>query len=355
MSRRSKASVVAAGLLLLLWLVVLILPVPYVVYSPGPTVNLLEKTSKKQGDGYIVRVSDGTRTYRDDGALRLLTVVPSGADGHVSLATALLGWLRPSQAVYRYDDIYQPQESADTVKQENAVAMVGSQDTAVAAALRELGYKVPTSVQILGIDRNGPGDGAFDVRDRIVSVDGTAVTSVQGAVRAVQAVTPGAKATVVVVRRGERLTVRVATIASKDDASKSALQVTVGEGYEFPVDVNLQIPGNIGGPSAGMMFAMAIYDTLTPGSLTGDSDIAGTGEIDDKGDVGAIGGIQQKLVAAQAAGAKLFLAPAANCDEVRGGPFDTDKMRVVKVGTFPQALADVKAWRADHDAPLPTC
>lgn len=355
MSRRAVASTVAVLLLVVLWLVVLVWPAPYVVYSPGPTVNLLQKTSKKDGGGYVVRVSDGTRTYRDKGALRLLTVVPSGPDGHVSLAGAVLAWLRPSQAVYRYDDIYSPDESADQVKQEGAVAMVGSQDSAVAAALRALGYKVPTSVQILGIDRNGPGDGAFDTRDRLVSVDGTRVSSVQGAVGAVRAVEPGATATVVVVRRGERLTVRVKTVASQQDPSQSALQVSVGEGYEFPVDVNVQIPDSIGGPSAGMMFALSIYDTLTPGSLTGGSDIAGTGEIDAQGRVGAIGGIQQKLVAAQAAGAKLFLAPSQNCDEVRGGPYDADRMRVVKVSTFAQALGDVKAWRADHDARLPTC
>lgn len=355
MSRRSWASVTAAVLLVALWLVVMVWPAPYVIYRPGPTVNLLEKVGQKQGGGYVVRVSDGTRTYRDDGALRLLTVSPSGADQHISLAEALLAWVRPSQAVYEYDDIYQPDESADDVKQQNAVAMVGSQDSAIAAAERALGYTVPTSVQILGIERGGPGDGAFDVRDRVVSVDGTAVSTVQGAVKAVKAVKPGTTAAVVVVRDGKRLTVRVKTVPSADDRSESALKVTVGEGYEFPVKVSVNIPEAIGGPSAGMMFALSIYDTLTPGSLTKDSDIAGTGTIDARGDVGAIGGIQQKLSAAQAAGARLFLAPAANCDEVRGGPYDEDRMRVVKVSTFEQALGDVKAWTADHDARLPSC
>ncbi|GGF41479.1 hypothetical protein GCM10011519_14100 [Marmoricola endophyticus] len=354
MSRRGLASTIATVGLLVVFLVVLLVPVPYVVYRPGPTVNLLQKVSAKEG-GYVVRVSDGTRTYRDDGALRLLTVSPSGADGYITLAQALTAWVKPSEAVYKYDDIYAPDESADDVKAENQVAMVGSQDSAVAAALRELGYKVPTSVQILGIARGGPGDGAFDVRDRIVSVDGQKVGSVEGAVSAVQAVKPGATAAVVVVRDGKQITVRVKTVASADDPTQSALKVTVGQGYDFPVQVTVRIPEAIGGPSAGMMFAMSIYDTLTPGSLTGDSDIAGTGTIDAKGAVGAIGGIQQKLVAAQAAGAKLFLAPASNCDEVRGGPYDQEKMRVVKVSTFAQALDDVNAWREDHDAKLPTC
>ena len=103
------------------------------------------------------------------------------------------------------------------------------------------------------------------------------------------------------------------------------------------------------------MFALAIYDTLTPGSLTGGDDIAGTGAIDGQGHVGGIGGIQQKLAAAQHAGAHLFLAPAENCDEVKGGPYDADKMRVVKITTLTGAISAVKAWRQDHDAELPTC
>ncbi len=85
------------------------------------------------------------------------------------------------------------------------------------------------------------------------------------------------------------------------------------------------------------------------------SDIAGTGTIDVDGNVGPIGGIQQKLSAAQSAGAKLFLAPADNCDEVRGGPYDKDKMRVLKVKTFHDAVTDIEAWRKDHDAKLPAC
>jgi len=149
--------------------------------------------------------------------------------------------------------------------------------------------------------------------------------------------------------------VKVKTVASEDDPKSSALKVTVGRGYEFPVKVSLKISSLIGGPSAGTMFALAIYDTLTPGSLTGGGDVAGTGEIDAQGHVGGIGGIQQKLAAAQAAGATLFLAPASNCDEVKGGPYDPDKMRVVKISTLAGAIQAVKAWRQNPDAKLPQC
>lgn len=351
MNRRSAATVVAFGLLVAVWLVATLVAVPYTIFSPGPTVNLLAK----DGSNQIVRVNGTTKVYRDKGALRLLTVVPSGPDDRVNLAEAFVAWVRPDQSVYRKADIYPPEETSDRVQEEGQVDMVNSQDSAVAAALHQLGYRFGTSVQVLGVTRGGPGDGSLEVRDRLVSVDGTKVASIAGVVKQIQQVAPGTKVTLVIERAGKKETIRVKTVPSKDDPKQSALQITVGRGYEFPIDVNVRINGGIGGPSAGTMFALAIYDTLTPGSLTGGNDIAGTGEIDGAGHVGGIGGIQQKLVAAQRAGAHLFLAPAANCDEVVDGPYDPKKMRVVRIKTLKGAIDAVNAWRANHDAKLPAC
>jgi PDZ domain-containing protein len=350
MSRRSSAGIAAAALLIATWLVETLVPTNYVVYSPGPTVNLLAK--EKGGD--LIRVS-GAKAYRDKGALRLLTVVPTGPDDRVYLAEAMFAWLNPKQAVYRESDIYQPQENADRVEAESAVDMVNSQDSAIASALHELGYKFGTSVQILGVTRGGPGDGALEVHDKILAVDGARTPTLKAVVTRIRKVAPGDKVTLRILRRNKKETVKVKTVASEDDPKSSALQVTVGRGYEFPVQVSLKISSLIGGPSAGTMFALAIYDTLTPGSLTGGGDVAGTGEIDGQGHVGGIGGIQQKLAAAQSAGATLFLAPASNCDEVKGGPYDPDKMRVVKISTLNGAIKAVKAWRKNPDAKLPQC
>lgn len=351
MNRRSTASLVGFGLLVVVWLVVSLLPVPYVIYSPGPTVNLLAK----DGSNDIVRVNGDAKVYRDKGALRLLTVVPSGPDDKVNLAQAIFAWVRPDQAVYQKADIYPPEETADRMQQEGQVDMVDSQDSAVASALHELGYKFGTSVQVIGVMRGGPGDGALEVHDRLVSVDGAKVRSIEGVVAQIRSVTPGSKVTLVVERRDERQTLKIKTVKSQDDPKSAALQITVGRGYEFPIEVNLRINSGIGGPSAGTMFALAIYDTLTPGSLTGGSDIAGTGTIDGTGAVGGIGGIQQKLAAAQRDGAKLFLAPAANCDEVVDGPYDSNKMRVARIKTLHDAIDVLNKWRTNHDVKLPRC
>ena len=351
MTRRTTATVVGVVLLLVAFALVTLVPLPYVVYSPGPTVNLLGKVDKRE----IVQVEGDTKVYRDDGDLRLLTVSPTGPDATVNLAEAMAAWISPSRAVYRYRDIYQADDTADQVEEQGQVQMVSSQDAAVATALTELGYDYDTYVQVLGIQRGGPGDGSLEVRDRILAVDGTKVNSLDATIKAIQDVPPGQKVSLRIVRGAKTETVRITTTKSQADPEKSALLVTIGPGYSFPVDVKVRVGENIGGPSAGMMFSLAIYDTLTPGSLTGGSDIAGTGTIDENGNVGPIGGIQQKLSAAQDAGAKLFLAPADNCDEVRGGPYDEDTMRVLKVKTFHDAVSDVTAWRKDHDAKLPAC
>jgi len=158
------------------------------------------------------------------------------------------------------------------------------------------------------------------------------------------------------VRRGEReLAQKLTTVASPANKKESVVQVTIALSFEFPFDVNLNIDDSIGGPSGGLMFAMGIYDVLTPGSLTEGATIAGTGEIDARGRVGAIGGIQQKLVGAQDDGAKLFLVPADNCAEALDGHYDPDKMRLVKATTLEAAIKDVQAWVDDPDATLTRC
>src|SRR5690348_6642616 len=187
MSRRSTASVVGFVLFILTILVAALTPTKYVIYSPGPTVNLL---AKDKTDGYVVRVT-GAKTYPDKGALRLLTVVPTTPNDRVFLPEALYAWVNPDQAVYRESDIYPPAQTTDEVDAESQVDMVNSQDSAVASALHQLGYKFRTSVQVLGVTRGGPGDGALEVHDRIIAVNGQKVSSIQSVVDKVRVVPPG--------------------------------------------------------------------------------------------------------------------------------------------------------------------
>jgi Lon-like protease len=125
--------------------------------------------------------------------------------------------------------------------------------------------------------------------------------------------------------------------------------VNVAESYKFPFQIKFNV-GNIGGPSAGLMFALGIIDKLSPANLTDGRFIAGTGEmVSADGTVGAIGGIQQKMAGARAAGATIFLTPAANCpDTARAVPAG---LRLVKVSTLAGAVHDLRVLAAGGNVP----
>ena len=120
--------------------------------------------------------------------------------------------------------------------------------------------------------------------------------------------------------------------------------------YQFPFKVTIQI-GQIGGPSAGTMFALGIIDKISPENLTGGKFIAGTGEISANGAVSPIGGIQQKMIAARDAGATVFLAPASNCSDTRGAV--PAGLRVVKVSTLSGAVSALQSIK--RGKPVPSC
>lgn len=143
------------------------------------------------------------------------------------------------------------------------------------------------------------------------------------------------------------------TVTPRVSDDKVQLGVGTGISYDFPFQVEIKLD-DVGGPSAGMMFALGVIDKLTPESLTGGQIVAGTGTIDSSGRVGAIGGIRQKLAGAKQAGAPWFLAPTANCDEVVGRV--PDGMNVFAVSTLEEALTVLNDVRTGGDLNgLPRC
>ena len=350
-SRRTAASLLALVLVVGLGVVARRQPVPYVTFAPGPTVNVLGKFDSKP----IIKVT-GATTYADDGGLRLVTVVPSGPESKVSLPELVTAWLDPDRSVYPYEAIYGSDDTRSSVRQQSAAQMTSSQENAVAAALKALDISYETGVGISLVQPGGPADGKLEAGDQVLAVDGRPVAGIDALTAAVRKVPVGDQVSFRVRRDGRTSTETMRTVGSQDDPEASAVRVGVADCcFDFPFDVRLQISQNIGGPSGGLMFATGIYDVLTPGSLTDGKVIAGTGEIDPQGNVGEIGGIQQKLVGAQADGARLFLVPAGNCAEALGGNYDPDRMRLVKVTTLDDAISDVKAWAADPKADLPRC
>jgi Lon-like protease len=353
MTQRVLAASVASVLVLVLALAVLLSPLPYTMYSPGPTIDVLAAPQGKE----IIQVN-GEKTYRDDGQLRMTTVSVTPRGAHLNLFQLMGAWVDRSDAVYPEDAVYPDDRTEEQDKSEGQVQMVSSQDTATAVALGALGYDVPTLLEVQGIEKGSPADGALDVRDLFVAVNGTELPEsgdLQASSKTLNdaiAGTPAGKPVeLTVLRDGKRVKVPVTPEADADGSPR--IGITYGQGFILPFDVSVTIDPRIGGPSAGMMFSLAIYDTLTPGSLTGDGRVAGTGEIYSDGTVGPIGGIQQKIVGAREDGAQLFLVPAPNCDDAQGA--HNGDMRLAKVATFDDALEVVEAWAKDRDAKLPSC
>ena len=350
MSRRTLAGLLALGLLVVLGGVAITRPIDYVTFRPGPTMNVLGKYDGKT----IVDVS-GRKTYRDDGALRMVTVYAGGPDEDVNLFQMLYGWADPDIAVLPKSVVYQEGETEETNRQQSAVQMSSSQDNAIAAALSALGIGYQTEVEVAEVAEDGASAGKLQKGDVLLAVGGRTAPDPTRLVELIRALEPGTPTVLTVRRDGKERQVTVTTKAAPDDPTSSRIGVTIQESFAFPFKVRIRLPDSIGGPSAGMMFALSIYDVLTPGSLTGGKIIAGSGEITPDGKVGAIGGIGQKLPAAQRDGAKLFLVAADNCAEAVGSHYDADKMRLVKVTTLADAIKDVEAWRDDPDAALPRC
>lgn len=355
MSRRTVAGLLAFGLVVVLTISAALVDVPYVRFRPGPTINVLGPFDGKQ----IIEVT-GRKVYRDSGGLRMVTIIPDGKDDPVSLAEVLIAWADPNDAVLPKDAVYRPTQTSKQVQQESAAQMSSSQDAATAAALRAL--KIPfsteVSVAIASVDPQGASAGKLEVGDLLVAVDGKKATTTAGFIDLVRAVEPGTAVPLTVLRDGERVTVKVTTRADAAQPNVSKLNIGLG-GLQLklktPFKVRYRLSDNIGGPSAGMIFALSLYDLLTPGSLTGGKSIAGSGEISPEGVVGPIGGIGQKLVGAQRDGARLFLVAQENCAEAARSHYDRSKLRLVKVHTLTDAIKAVDAWRENPDAALPRC
>ena len=350
MNRRSLASLVVFSLLVLLLATAVFLPVPYVTESPGPTVNVLGSS-----EGRPIIAVRGHETYPTEGDLRLTTVSVTNPTHRIGLGEAMTAWFDGARAVYPRDVIYPPEQTAEDVETQSAVDMVSSQDTAIAAALSELGYKLPLRVEVVNVVDGSPADGKLKVRDRLVEINGQPITSVAQVSKAIQETGVGKTAKLVVRRDGKDVNVSVTAKPSPDDPKRGVVGIQIQPGYDFPFDVSVRLNDDIGGPSAGLIFSLGVYDTLTPGSLTGGTDIAGTGTITAKGSVGPIGGIQQKIVAAADAGAKIFLVPPANCDSALSADVTEDEIKLVKAPTMHSAVKSLQAYARDPSAELPAC
>lgn len=348
MADRSTPRLLAAVLLAVGLLVLVSFPVPYVIERPGPVFNVLGSSTA----GPLITIS-GATVYPTTGVLDLTTVSEQGGPGNRVLLSELVGaTFTSSDAVVPRSLLYPDNKSAAQVTNDNNAAMVQSQDAAAIAALRHLHLPVTLTVVVGSIDAGSPADGHLQTGDQIISIDGTAITTADQVRTAVTKHSPGQTVSFVVQRAGKTVTVPLVTRASTDAGpSRAVVGFTPGIGYTSPVKVSIQLD-DVGGPSAGLMFTLGIIDKLTPVQENGGRHVAGTGTMDQNGNVGAIGGIRQKMAAARADGATIFLVPASNCAEaLQQVP---DGLQLIKVTTVTDALAGLGAAVTGKGA-APTC
>ena len=342
MSRRSLTLVIAGLAAIAAFLVAVFVPVPYVILTPGPTLNTLGTDSSGQP---LLKIT-GHVTYPTTGHLNMVTVSFSGGPGqNMSIFTALRGWLSSANAVVPEAELFPPGQSAQETQTQDVEEMASSQELATAAALSYLHIPFQTDVEVVSTVPGYPASKSLQKGDVIEAVDGHAVSGTSSLSSMITAHPAGSVLQLTVLRSGKTLGIPV---ASKDSGGTAVVGVDVQLEYDFPITVQISI-GNIGGPSAGMMFALGIIDKLTRDNLAGGKFIAGTGEITASGQVQPIGGIQQKLVGARSAGATIFLAPAGNCSNTAGAV--PAGLRVVKVSTLAQAVSDLDAIKAGKSVP----
>ncbi|MCH6229149.1 ATP-dependent serine peptidase containing a PDZ domain protein [Microbacterium sp. CFH 31415] len=354
MSRGTLVGVWALAIALVVLLVITFLPTSYVIQRPGPVYNTLGTAESADGDEVPLISVEGAETFETDGALDLLTVqVVGNRERTPSWFELALAWFDPSKAVLPLDAVFPEGTTTEDRNAESAQMMVDSQQEATAAALTELGYDVGARISVHSILEDSAAEGVLEEDDVIVAADGEPATDA-AALRKIVNDAGGAPVELLIDRDGEEQTVSITPKETEVDGEKTLLLgVNLITDYDFPIDVTIQL-NNVGGPSAGMMFALGIIDTLTPDQLNGGQNVAGTGTITADGEVGPIGGIRQKLFGAKDAGAEWFLAPEANCDEVVGHV--PDGLQVFAVETLDDALDALEAVRdgGDVDA-LPTC
>jgi PDZ domain-containing protein len=312
--------------------------VPFVSLGPGPTFNTLGEYDGKQ----VVDI-EGTEVKPTSGNLNMTTV--SQRD-ELTLGQALTLWMSGREQLVPRDIVYPPDKSRDDVDKANDANFKESEDTAEYAALGYLQH--PPAVTVAAVNDPGPAAGKLQAGDAIDAVDGTAVADLDAFTSLLKATKPSQDVVLDIRRKNAPAGVVTVTLGSHPDRDHGYLGVSVLDApwAPFTVDFNL---ANIGGPSAGLMFSLAVIDKLTTGELNASKFVAGTGTISVDGAVGPIGGITHKMAAAREAGATVFLVPADNCYEARSS--EQDGMQLVKVDTLKGAVDALHTLSAGGQPP----
>lgn len=332
-SRSSKMRilrwVIAGVVVLALLLASFWVPVPFLyAYLPGPVRDV----------GQLVEVKEA-ETYSSEGQLLLTTV---GVDIDVTATEAVAAFVDSQKALVLESQVTGG-ASLEELQDMQEEEMDTSKQHARAVALSALGYGKPkgNGARVEATAGGAPADGVLLPGDVIVAIDDDPVRTTCEAGTAIASFGIGDLLSVRVRRDGRRRDLELRAVSDPTDPSTPYLGVAMSDvnySYDPGVEVDFDT-GRIAGPSAGLMFSLALYDRLTSRDLTGGRTIAGTGTIDCDGGVGPIGGVEQKVAGAEREGAEIFLAPAANAEAAERAARDIE---VVSISSFSDAVDYLK-------------
>jgi len=298
------------------------LELPYLAYSAGPVSDAADSV-----------VADEVAFFPPEGELLMLTVVSQD----VNIFEAVIAGIDPTVDLIRKEAVRRAGESDEEYRNRVLQQMDDSNFRAVAVALEYLGYElVPTEVVINEIVSDVPAASVLELGDTVRSVNGTTIATVSDFAPALAGHEVGDTIVVSVEREGSIVDLEVVLAEREDEPGEPMIGIVLGELTEAPFPISIQA-GDVGGPSAGMMHTIAIIDSLTEGELTKGRVIAGTGTIQIDGSVGSIGGIRQKVVGAEAAGAEYILVPRGNYESALTAERST--IEIVPVATLDDAIS----------------
>lgn len=304
------------------------LTVPYAAQGPGPTFNTLGEV-----DGEPVVDVGGVPTDDTAGNLNMTTV---SVRTNMTLAQTLGRWLTTEDTLVPAEQIFPPNVSPEELEESNQAAFTSSEAAATVAAMNYLG--LPVEVEVASVVEGSAADGLVEAEDTILAVNGEEVDEPGQVAELVQAHGPGDSVTLTVERGGEQQDIDITLGENPEAPNQGQLGVLMTSAPVDQVDVEYNL-NDIGGPSAGMMFSLAVIDKLSPGALNGGNMVAGTGTISEDGSVGPIGGIVHKINASEEEGVELFLAPSDNCAEAVSR--DHGDMVVASVDTIDDAITQM--------------
>lgn len=331
-------------------LVVSLLPAPYVIDRPGPTYDTLGSVEVDGEEIPLIRLIDQPE-YPEQAELRLTTVTRLGnPDNLPGWWEVLVAWLSSEQSVTPVDVAFPPGVSVEDNREAARIEMENSQQEAIAAALGYLEIDYSSFLEVAATLEGGPSEGVLREGDIVVEAAGQPVADVTE-LRAIIADNGVQRPLQLgITRDGAREIVEVIPRLSESEPAIPIIGVLVSGRYDFPIDVEIEL-GSVGGPSAGMIFALGMIEKLTEEQIAGASTIAGSGTITAAGEVGAVGGIRHKVYGAASAGADWFLIPRDNCADLAG--IEIRGMPIVPVSTLSEAMDTLDQIAADQ--PVARC